>query len=71
MFGLGASAQKFEARSQSTAGSERLEVEMLKKRTLFWREARLEVTVLKAPHVRTTFAGSNVEKICNDRQIDS
>ena len=32
-----------------------LEVEMLKKRTPLWREARLEVKTYKTPHVRATF----------------
>ena len=32
-----------------------LEVEMSKKCTQLWREARVEVKMYKAPHVRTTF----------------
>jgi hypothetical protein len=37
-----------------------LEVEMSKKSTPLWREAHVEVTMLKAPHARTTFEGSDV-----------
>jgi len=33
---------------------------MLKKRTALWREAHFEVDMLKAPHARTTFEGSDV-----------
>ena len=32
-----------------------LEVEMLKKGTPLWREARFQVKMVEAPHVRTTF----------------
>jgi len=32
-----------------------LEVEMMKNCTPLWREARLEVKMLKAPHVRAPF----------------
>ena len=35
-----------------------LEVERLKKGTLLWHEARLEVKKCKAPHVRTVFGRS-------------
>ena len=37
-----------------------LEVEMSKKCTPLWREAHLEVKMLKTPGVRTTFGGSDV-----------
>ena len=40
-----------------------LEVRMLKKCTPLWREARLEVKMLKTQGVRTTFGGSDVEKV--------
>ena len=40
-----------------------LEVEMSKKCTPLWREAHFEVKMLKAPGVRTTFGGSDVEKV--------
>ena len=40
-----------------------LEVEMSKKCTLLWREAHFEVKMLKTPGVRTTFGGSDVEKV--------
>ena len=40
-----------------------LVVEMLKKCTPLWREAHLEVKMLKTPGVRTTFGGSDVEKV--------
>ena len=40
-----------------------LAVEMSKKCTPLWREARFEVKMLKAPGVRTTFGGSDVEKV--------
>ena len=40
-----------------------LVVEMLKKCTLLWREAHFEVKMLKTPGVRTTFGGSDVEKV--------
>ena len=36
-----------------------LAVEMSKKCTLLWREARFEVKMLKAPGVRTTFGSSD------------
>ena len=41
-----------------------LEVEMSKKCTPLWREAHFQVKMLKAPGVRTTFGGSDVEKVC-------
>ena len=40
-----------------------LEVEMSKKCTPLWREAHFDVNMLKAPHVRATFGGSDVEKV--------
>ena len=40
-----------------------LEVEMSKKCTPLWREAHFEVKMYKTPHVRTTFGGSDVEKV--------
>ena len=40
-----------------------LEVEMSKKCTKLWREAHFEVKMYKAPHVRATFGGLDVEKV--------
>ena len=40
-----------------------LEVQMSKKCTPLWREARFEVKMYKALHVRATFGGSDVEKV--------
>ena len=40
-----------------------LEVEMSKKCTPLWREAHFEVKMLKTPGVRTTFGGSDVQKV--------
>ena len=40
-----------------------LEVEMLKKCTLLWREAHFQVKMYKTHHSRTTFGGSDVEKV--------
>ena len=40
-----------------------LEVEMSKNCTRLWREAHFEVKMYKTPHVRATFAGSDVEKV--------
>ena len=40
-----------------------LEVEMSKKCTPLWREAHLEINMLKALGVRTTFGSSDVEKV--------
>ena len=40
-----------------------LEVEMSKKFTPLWREAHFEVNMLKTLGVRTTFGGSDVEKM--------
>ena len=40
-----------------------LAVEMSKKCTPLWREAHFEVKMVKTPGVRTTFGGSDVEKV--------
>ena len=40
-----------------------LEVRMLIKCTPLWREAHFEVKMYKAPHVRATCGGSDVEKV--------
>ena len=40
-----------------------LEVAMSKKCTPLWREAHFEVKMYKAPYVRATFGGSDVEKV--------
>ena len=40
-----------------------LEVAMSKKCTPLWREAHFEVKMYKTHHVRTTFGGSDVEKV--------
>ena len=40
-----------------------LDVAMSKKCTLSWREAHFQVKMYKAPHVRATFGGSDVEKV--------
>ena len=40
-----------------------LAVEMSKKCTPLWREAHFEVKMYKTPHLRTTFGGSDVEKV--------
>ena len=40
-----------------------LEVEMSKKCTPLWREAHVQVKMHKTHHVRTTFGGSDVEKV--------
>ena len=40
-----------------------LEVQMSKKCTQLWREAHFQVKMYKAPHVRATFGGSDVEKV--------
>ena len=40
-----------------------LEVRMLEKCTPLWREAHFQVKMYKAPHVRATFGGSDVEKV--------
>ena len=36
-----------------------LDVDMWKKSTSWWREAHLEVRIVKAPHVQTTFGHSD------------
>jgi len=49
--------------SKHTILGARLEVEMFKRCTLLWREARFQVNMvknLKTPHVRTTFGRSSV-----------
>ena len=43
-----------------------LEVEMLRKCTLLWREAVVQVKMLKTPHVRTTSGRSDV--VLRDRR---
>ena len=40
-----------------------LEVRMLEKCTPLWREAHFQVKMHKAPHVRATFGGLDVEKV--------
>ena len=40
-----------------------LEVQMSKKCTPLWREAHFQVKTYKTPHVRSTFGGSDVEKV--------
>ena len=40
-----------------------LEVEMSKKCTPLWREAHFQVKMCKTPQLRTTFGGSDVEKV--------
>ena len=40
-----------------------LEVQMLKKCTPLWREAHFQVKMYKTHHSRTTFGGSDVEKV--------
>ena len=40
-----------------------LEVEMSKKCTPLWREAHFQVKMYKTPQLRTTFGGSDVEKV--------
>ena len=40
-----------------------LEVQISKKCTPLWREAHLEVKMLKTPGVRTTFGSSDLEKV--------
>ena len=51
--------------SKTPRGSDRfyLEVQMLKKCTPLWRETHFEVKMYKAHHARTTFGGSDVEKV--------
>ena len=49
--------------TKRTSSGPLLEVEMSKKCTPLWREAHFEVKMYKAPHVRATFGGSDVEKV--------
>ena len=49
--------------TKHTSSGPLLEVEMSKKCTPLWREAHFEVKMLKTPGVRTTFGGSDVEKV--------
>ena len=51
---------KSKCRKRCSSGAH-LEVEMLKKCTPLWREARFQVRVVKAPHVRADFGGCDVE----------
>ena len=48
---------------QNTSSGPLLEVEMSKKCTPLWREAHFQVKMLKTLGVRTTFGGSDVEKV--------
>ena len=50
---------------QNTPGPDHffLEVAMSKKCTPLWREAHFEVKMYKTHHARTTFGGSDVEKV--------
>ena len=48
---------------QNTRFGPLLEVQMSKKCTPLWREAHFQVKMYKAPHVRATFGGSDVEKV--------
>ena len=49
--------------TKHTSSGPLLAVEMSKKCTPLWREAHFEVKMLKTPGVRTTFGGSDVEKV--------
>ena len=49
--------------TKHTSSGPLLSVEMSKKCTPLWREAYFEVKMYKAHHVRTTFGGSDVEKV--------
>ena len=49
--------------TKHTSSGPLLEVEMSKKCTPLWREAHLQVKMLKAPGVWTTFGASDVEKV--------
>ena len=49
--------------TKHTSSGPLLAVEMLKKCTPWWREAHFEVKMYKTPGVRTTFGGSDVEKV--------
>ena len=50
-------------RTKHTRFGPLLEVEMLKKCTPLWREAHFQVKMHKTLHARTTFGGSDVEKV--------
>ena len=52
--------------AKHTSFGPRLEIEILKKYTPFWREAHFQVKMLKTPHVRITFKGSDV--VLRDRR---
>ena len=49
--------------TKHTSSGPLLAVAMSKKRTPLWREAHFQVNMLKTPGVRTTFGGSDVEKV--------
>ena len=49
--------------TKHTSSGPLLAVEMSKKCTPLWREAHVQVKLLKAPGVRTTFGSSDVEKV--------
>ena len=49
--------------TKHTRSGQLLEVEMLKKCTPLWREAHFQVKMCKTHHARTTFGGSDVEKV--------
>ena len=49
--------------TKHTSSGPLLSVEMSKKCTPLWREAYFEVKMYKTHHVRTTFGGSDVEKV--------
>ena len=49
--------------TKHTSSGPLLAVEMLKKCTPLWREAHLEVKMLKTQGVRTTFGSSDLEKV--------
>ena len=53
----------FEVKMHKTSSEPRLEVEMSKKCTPLWREAHFQVKMYKTLGVRTTFGGSDVEKV--------
>ena len=60
---------KYIAKSKSakhTTFGALLEVEMSKKCAQLWREAHVEVKMLKAPHVRNTF-GRSIVILCGGR----
>ena len=55
--------KKKKKKKKSTRSGPLLEVAMLKKCTPLWREAHFEVKMYKTHHARTTFGGSDVEKV--------